>query len=70
MVLAGISTRVTVRACDTVQTLTTPPSLRSADALHLANARDHGFKEIYSHDKAMLESAKYFGLKDVDIISM
>lgn len=48
-----------------------PPScfLRSSDALHLACARRHGFRTIFSHDRNLLAAAKFFGLHGRDVIS-
>ncbi len=37
--------------------------------LHLTSASEHGFLEIYSHDRHLLKAASFFGLKGIDIIS-
>ena len=66
----NINSDVINLACDTIQKLSAPPFLRSADALHLANAAEHGFDAVYSHDRVMLESAQYFGLRGIDIIKL
>lgn len=40
--------------------------LRAGDAPHLACARQHGFAEIYSNDRRILEAARWFGLEGVN----
>ncbi len=64
----NISRDTILVACRVVETISKDPFLRSADALHLACASKNGFKSVFSHDKIMLTSAKYFDLKGIDII--
>ena len=42
--------------------------LRASDAIHLACAAEHGFREVYSNDRHFLAAAPLFGLKALDII--
>ena len=42
--------------------------LRSADALHLACAEDHGFQEVYTNDRHMLNAARHFHLTGVNVL--
>ena len=43
--------------------------VRSGDALHLACAEAHGFDEVYTNDRHMLEGARYFHVTGVNILS-
>ena len=42
--------------------------LRAADALHLACAPEHGYREVHSHDRHFLAAAPLFGLRSVNVI--
>jgi predicted nucleic acid-binding protein len=42
--------------------------LRSADALHLTCAVQHGFNKIHSNDAHLLAAAKAFGIKGVNVV--
>ena len=43
--------------------------VRSGDALHLACAEEHGFQEIYTNDRRMLEAARHFNLTGVNVLN-
>jgi predicted nucleic acid-binding protein len=42
--------------------------VRSGDALHLACAEEHGFQEVFTNDRHMLQAARYFQLTGVNVL--
>ena len=42
-------------------------SLRSADALHLACARDHGLRDVYTSDRHMSAAAPHFHVRVIAV---
>ena len=49
--------------------LPTAVFVRSADALHLACAEEHGFDEVYTNDRHMLEAARFFHVTGVNVLA-
>ena len=41
--------------------------LRAADAVHLSCARENGLEEVYSNDRHLLASARYFDLEALSV---
>ena len=56
---------------DSIQERLAPAStfLRAGDALHLACAAEHGFKQVYSNDRHFLAAAPLFRLRAINIIT-
>ena len=42
--------------------------VRSGDALHLACVEEHGFQEVYTNDRHMLQAAKHFHVTGVNVL--
>jgi len=49
-------------ATESVRTLSKRITIRSADALHLACARENGLRRVYTNDRHMLLAAPAFGV--------
>lgn len=64
--LSGV---VTERCVQVFAALPAGVFLRSGDALYLASASEHRFREIYSNDRNLLTAAPYFELSGVDILA-
>jgi len=48
---------------EAVRSLGKPITIRSADALHLISAREHGLRRVYTNDRHMLLAAPTFGVE-------
>jgi len=59
---------VMLRLENTLRTAPSTTHLRAADALHLACAAEHGFKEVYSNDRHFIAAAPLFGLNGINVI--
>lgn len=42
--------------------------LRAGDAIHIACAREHGFREICTNDRHLMAAAPHFGISAVNVI--
>jgi uncharacterized protein len=62
-----ISSGLIEAASKAAQRLPKTTFLRSADALHIVSAREHGLKEIYSNDRHLLGAAKHLNVKAMSV---
>jgi predicted nucleic acid-binding protein len=65
----GVTSALVEKARATVLGLPSTVFVRSGDALHLACAGEHGFTDVYTNDRHMLQAAPYFDVTGVDILS-
>jgi|ERR1041384_1851706 predicted nucleic acid-binding protein len=63
----ALNDTVVRRACEIFEKLPSDVFLRSADALHLACAAENRFTEVYSGDRILLQAARHFGLKGINV---
>jgi len=63
-----VTPRLLTNVCALLEDLPPNAFIRSADAIHLTAAKDHGFNEVYSNDPHLLRCAVHFGLRCVNVI--
>jgi len=54
-------------AAESIRRLRKGTVIRSADALHLVCAREHGLPRLYTNDRHMIRAAKAFGVEAISI---
>jgi predicted nucleic acid-binding protein len=64
----AITPELVERARQSVLDLPGAVFVRSGDALHLACAAEHGFDEVYTNDRHILEAARYFRVTGVNVL--
>jgi predicted nucleic acid-binding protein len=65
----GVTAALLEKARKAVLDLPNTVFVRSADALHLTCAEEHGFQEVYTNDRHMLKAAKHFHVTGVNVLS-
>jgi predicted nucleic acid-binding protein len=65
----GVTPGLLEKARQVVLDIPSTAFVRSGDALHLACAEEHGFDEVYTNDRHMLEAARYFRVAGVNILT-
>ena len=63
----SLTDRVVMDAAESLRTMSKRITIRSADALHLACAREHGLRPVYTNDKHMIRAAPAFGIEAMGI---
>jgi predicted nucleic acid-binding protein len=64
----GVTSELVEKARKAVLDIPSTVFLRLGDALHLACAEEHGFREVYTHDRHMLKAARHFHLAGVNVL--
>ncbi len=65
----GVTSALIEKARDAVLHVPGQVFARVGDALHLACAEEHGFGEVYTNDRHMLQAARYFHLTGVNVLA-
>jgi predicted nucleic acid-binding protein len=64
----GVTSALIEKARDAVFQIPGHVFVRAVDALHLACAQEHGFEDVYTNDRHMLQAAKYFQVTGVNVL--
>jgi predicted nucleic acid-binding protein len=64
-----VTTDLIREVCERISGLPARQYLRAGDALHLASARAHGFHEVYSNDRHLLASARFFDVVGKNVLA-
>jgi predicted nucleic acid-binding protein len=64
----GLTSELLEKARRTVLDIPSTIFVRSGHALHLACAEEHGFEEVYTNDRRMLQAARYFHVTGVNVL--
>jgi predicted nucleic acid-binding protein len=59
----SVTDRLVADTAESLRTLSKRITIRSADAMHLACAREHALRRVYTNDKHMLRAAPAFGIE-------
>jgi len=65
----GVTSALLEKTRTAVLDLPSTVFVRSGGALHLACAEEHGFQEVYTNDRHMLQAAKHFHVTGVNVVS-
>lgn len=63
----AVTDRLVAATAESLRTLGKRTTIRSADALHLVCAREHGLRRVYTNDKHMIRAAPAFGIEALGI---
>lgn len=66
----GVTSALIEKARQHVLELPSSLFVRSGDALHLTCAGEHGFRELYTNDRHMLQAARHFDVVGVNILDV
>ncbi|MFA5042872.1 MAG: type II toxin-antitoxin system VapC family toxin [Kiritimatiellia bacterium] len=63
-----VTSDLMMKVCGALEHLPLDLFVRSADAIHLVSATEHGLNQIYSSDTHLLRCAACFGLRGCNVI--